>query len=198
MLRQKPSRDTLAIYKRGHRIEKLAHQLFPGGILVAPPSPRAFNKAAQVTELLMANGQEVIYEATFVFEGVMCAVDILVKERNKWSFYEVKSSPKEREVYKQDLGIQYWVMAQLGIILNKAFLVRAKSIKLTNVVTKDDFIFTDYTSHCKKLQAVIDKKIMRLGKVRHLDQPPEIKMSPHCDQPYSCDFKTICSRQRIQ
>ena len=63
----------------------------------------------------MANNQDVIYEATFVFEGVMCAIDILVREGKQWSFYEVKSSSKEREIYKSDIGLQYWILMQLNI-----------------------------------------------------------------------------------
>ena len=58
---------------------------------------------------------EVIYEAGFCFDYVMCFIDILVKENGKWYAYEVKSSTKVSETYIVDASLQYYIMKNSGL-----------------------------------------------------------------------------------
>ena len=61
-------------------------------------------------------GTNVICEASFEFDGLYCAVDILKKEPNGYSIYEVKSSTHENNfIYMVDTSYQKYVLEKCGI-----------------------------------------------------------------------------------
>ena len=49
------------------------------------------------TKVEMDKGTEIICEASFQYNGLYCAVDILKKENEGWVIYEVKSSTKHED-----------------------------------------------------------------------------------------------------
>jgi hypothetical protein len=104
------SKDKQAIFNRGNDVGLIAQQLFPGGIDVSPSSIKKFDESVERTKELIAAGQEVIYEAAFIFDDVLVALDILVKNNNKWYAYEVKSSLKISAAYVLDASLQYYVI----------------------------------------------------------------------------------------
>ena len=55
--------------------------------------------AIETTKKLIDNSESVIYEATFCYNGILAALDILVKDDDGWKAYEVKSSTKVTETY---------------------------------------------------------------------------------------------------
>jgi hypothetical protein len=71
---------------------------------------KKFDESVDRTKELIAAGQEVIYEAAFIFDDVLVALDILVKNNNKWYAYEVKSSLKISAAYVLDASLQYYVI----------------------------------------------------------------------------------------
>lgn len=58
----------------------------------------------QKTRQCMEAGVENICEASFSYEGLYCAVDILRKQDGGYAIYEVKSSTHEAEVYGVDIA----------------------------------------------------------------------------------------------
>jgi hypothetical protein len=103
-----------AIFSRGTDVGKIAQQLFPNGVDVSPPSPINFKKSIGQTEVLMRKGEQVIYEASFIYDDVLAAADIVVKEGDGWNIYEVKSSTSINEVHINDAAVQYWIVNNLG------------------------------------------------------------------------------------
>ena len=85
-----------AMFDRGTSIGVLALKLFPGGVDASPKDYTQYFESFKYTQELINNGVEVIYEAGFCFDHVMCFIDILVKENGRWHAYEVKSSTKVR------------------------------------------------------------------------------------------------------
>ena len=84
-LRDKITDEQKAKFKRGHHVGDLAQEIFPGGIDVSPKSPSQYQKSVLRTTELIAQGQEIIYEATFQFEQVLVMLDLLVKtEKAGW------------------------------------------------------------------------------------------------------------------
>ena len=77
------------------------------------------------TVIEMEKGTENICEASFSYNGLYCAVDILKKDGDGWAIYEVKSSTKhmkddgtytdDKEVYVADISYQKY----LGYRLNQ-------------------------------------------------------------------------------
>ena len=60
-----------------------------------------------MTEDALASGATILYEAAIEHDGVMARADIIKKTRGRWNLYEVKSSTDVKDVYLDDVAIQY-------------------------------------------------------------------------------------------
>ena len=79
-----------AIFQQGTDVGLLARNLFPGGVDATPPSAYEYQHAVADTARYISESATVIYEAAFQYEGVLAAIDILVKKNEQWIAYEVK------------------------------------------------------------------------------------------------------------
>jgi len=189
-LRDKLSEEQLAKFARGHAVGKVAQQLFPGGITLSRPGKSSALKTAE----LMNVGVPVIYEACFISDNVIVALDILVKAGDNWHAYEVKSSMALSSVYYNDAFLQYHVINASGMKPEKFFLInRNPDVELTD---SDDlekaFIFTDVSVECESHEAEIITNIEEMLVVLQRDKSPDIQPGKHCMKPYPCDFRGVC------
>ena len=104
-----------ALFDRGHKVGKLARELYPNGVDASPPNPRAYAKGIDFTRELIEGGTEVIYEAAFIYNEVLIYADILVRHGSKWRIYEVKSSTSISETNIIDVSVQYYVISNSGL-----------------------------------------------------------------------------------
>ena len=123
-----------AIFDTGTNVGELAQELWPGGIDASEGQPYANKKCADCTQELLKQGQEVIYEATFIYNDVLVAIDILAKEIGVWNAYEVKSSTSVKEINYNDASIQYYVIKGAGIELKDISIMHID----TNYVRQGD------------------------------------------------------------
>ena len=85
----------------GNQVGDLAMGYF--GRFVEIPANRKANGKLDLdsmirdTEAEMAKGTPVICEASYVYNGLFCSVDILKKDGEGWGIYMVKSSVKLKE-----------------------------------------------------------------------------------------------------
>ena len=77
-----------AIFTQGTNVGIIARELFPGGVDASPATPYEYRQSVIDTGRYIEEGKEIIYEAAFQFEGVLAAVDILVKKGEQWVAYE--------------------------------------------------------------------------------------------------------------
>lgn len=187
-----------AVFQQGTDIGKLAEQLFPGGVDARPKDTFSYQQSVADTAKYIAKGHEVIYEAAFQYEGMLCAVDILVKQNNQWYAYEVKSTTSVKAQHIPDAAFQYYVMTHAGleladfsiIHLNNEYIRKgdlnvqelfcAHSV-LEDILQEQDFIH----SQGESLKALLQDKLTM----------PEIEMGDHCNKPYPCDFQGFCSAE---
>jgi len=109
-----PDASAQAVFDTGHTVGELACELFPGGVEVE--FSREYAKMAETTARLLEEGVRNIYEATFIYEGILVMVDVLhVEEDGSVSLYEVKSSTSVKEIYLHDVSVQYYVLRGLGM-----------------------------------------------------------------------------------
>src|SRR5436190_14505823 len=118
-LRNPPDAEQEATFARGTDVGILARKLFPGGVDASPPDPFSYHLSVAKTKKLIESGTPVIYEAAFLHEGLLCAVDILVKDGINWLAYEVKSTNSVKEQHLADAGYQYAVIISSGLPLQK-------------------------------------------------------------------------------
>ena len=195
-LRDKLSEEQLAKFARGHAVGKIAQQLFPGGIEMPRPGKPSATKTAQ----LIQEEFPVIYEACFISDQVIIALDILVKTPQGWIAYEVKSSLALSETYFNDAYLQYHVIQGSGLKLEKFFLIhRNPEVELSDAADLNDmFIFTDVTDACISQQDAINLNKKQMFEVLRLDKSPDIAPGQHCMNPYPCDFRGVCWKKLTQ
>jgi Domain of unknown function(DUF2779) len=188
-----------AIIEQGREVGLLAHQLFPGGVVV--DGSAGLEQAIRATRELLANREvPAIFEATFEHGGVLVRVDILQRRRdNRWRLLEVKSTADLKDHHLEDVGIQSRVVSRSGLDLassclahvNRNYVFRGSSIDVRKF-----FRIRDLTRRVEKLQPKLTTQLRT--QLRILDQPkaPDIDVGRHCTDPVICEFYDRCNLPR--
>jgi predicted RecB family nuclease len=178
-------------------VGRLATSLYTNGIHIQEDY-RHHTKAEKSTRNAMSNKNvAAIYEAAFTYDGIRIRVDILErKDVTAWNLIEVKSSTSVKDVYKPDLGIQYYILKGLGmeissagiLHINNAYVYDGNQLDLNQL-----FYFSDLTEETINLQEEIDSQIKKLHNILLWETPPNIRPSKHCMTPYPCEFWEHCT-----
>ena len=185
-----------AIFQSGTDVGLLAQKRYYGGVDASPIDAFHFQQSVYDTANLIAKGAKVIYEAAFQFDGVLAAMDILVKRKDKWYAYEVKASTGVKEPFLQDAALQYYVITKSGIKLEDIFILLLNSTYILNgeLDLQQLFTPTSVLEEVKKRQSDIAAKILDLKIMLKLKKLPDIEMGEQCNKPYPCDFQGFCSK----
>ena len=183
-----------AIFDQGHNVGELAQQLFPGGVMAAYDLPEGFMRSINRTKELIAHGNTIIYEAGLMYQNTHCFVDILMKEKDKWFIYEVKSSTEVKDVYIYDAAFQYYVINNLGLDIEDVSIVyiNNKYVREGDIDINQLFSIESVFDRVIDIQAAV--KNLLSGEVAALQKPdiPNIDIGPHCTDPYDCNFIGYC------
>jgi hypothetical protein len=193
-LRDKANYTQQQVFDRGHRIGKLAQQLFPDGRDCSPPNAYSYDPSVTATKLLIQRQFPVIYEACFKYNGIWVALDILTYKDGKWYAHEVKSGMRISNTYLQDAAIQYYVITKSGIELEDFFIIKVNSDYVFDETLdvpqlfKSTSVLEDIKERIPFVEATIEKAITTLD----LPDAPEMPIGVHCTKPYPCDFQGLC------
>lgn len=133
-----------------------------------------------------------IYEASFKYQGVLVALDMLVLRKE--DAYEVKSSFKISKTYLLDAAIQYHVITKSGLKLEDFFILHLDS----NYIKKGDLDLNKLFKATSVLEEIVEKQPFILETIKQAthtlsqDTVPDISIGKHCFKPYTCDFKGYC------
>jgi len=193
-LRDEISPSLQALFSRGINVGIIARDIFPGGVDATPESVFKYSESVEKTRQLIEAGTEIIYEAAFIFNDVLAAVDILVKRNGKWYAYEVKSSTRVSDVYRLDASLQYYVIKNSGIELNDFFILHLNNQYVRKGQIKSEKLFTPVSvfRDCVKNEKMVAEKVNELKEVAALLSAPDIKIGTQCFEPYTCDFMGQC------
>src|SRR5882762_7113383 len=193
-LRDEISFQQQAVFDRGTSVGELAQQLFPGGIDASPEDYYDYQQSVAYTKHLMDAGQLIIYEAAFQFEGVLAAIDILVKKDGVWKAYEVKSATGVREPYLLDAALQYHVITQAGIALDDISIVHINNqyVRIGELDIQQLFAVESILEQVKEKQDFVATQIPRLKEVIAQGEVPAVDIGMHCVDPYPCEFTSHC------
>lgn len=188
------SDQQMAIFSQGTNVGELAQGLFPGGVDCTPESYYDFQKAVIQTQKAIEDGETIIYEAAFQFEGVLAAVDILVKDETGWKAYEVKSSTSVSDTYRMDGTLQYHVITKSGVDLKDFFIVYINNQYTRNgeIDVHELFEIESILSDINENLPGLPNQINRLKTVLKQDDIPNKDIGTHCHKPYGCDFEGHC------
>ncbi len=188
------SQQQEAIFQTGTNVGILAQELFPGGIDASPTDYTKYFESFKYTQQLIDEGAEVIYEAGFCFDYVMCFVDILVKKDGRWHAYEVKSSTQVSETHIIDASLQYYIMKNSGLELADISIIHIDN----NYVRDGDlnlnqlFHSVSVVNQAENNNDYVKNKLRDLHTTLSKDSVPNIDIGTHCSYPYDCNFKSHC------
>ena len=160
------------------------------------------------TKTLLEQGERVICEGSFTWYGNFCAADILKKEGNGYTVYEVKNTFYVRDTFITDLGFQVFLLKKCGVKVNGAHLILRGDTPpaelepdrfegQANYVEQDGFRYriVDVSKEIKPFERLASDRIFELGKIKKKDAcMPQIDVGEHCDCPYRCWYYEHCHK----
>ena len=151
-----------SIFKRGIDVGVLAQQLFPGGIDASAGEKFDYDKCVQRTTEEIKNGTEVIYEAGFLSDEILAIADIIVKDKNGWNIYEVKSSTSVSETYINDAALQYYVLNGWGIKIKSFNIIYINNqyVRKGDLNLEELFIIEPVMSLIKPMQKTVEENVL--------------------------------------
>jgi len=135
-----------------------------------------------------------LYEAGFQYDRLLVFIDILVRDNEGWSAYEVKSSLKISKTFLLDAAFQYYVITNSGLELKDFFLVYINKdfVKTENSSLEDLFIKQSVLKEVLELQDYVKDLVEKEKEVLEYKKSPDIEPGQHCTNPYPCDFIGHC------
>ncbi|MBD0332880.1 MAG: DUF2779 domain-containing protein [Chitinophagaceae bacterium] len=192
-LQDELSEKQQTIFHQGNEVGMFARQLFPNG-QDATVKPFNYTSSTQITKNLLRLGYKTIYEASFMYNNVYAAADILVIKRDGWYLYEVKSSASVKPYYVLDAALQYYILKNLGypvkqvgiICINKDYVRHGK------IEPEKLFNIHDVTNEVIAKQEYVEDQVAEMQQMLDQRIAPMCKIGPHCNQFFSCDFQGHC------
>lgn len=186
--------QSMHLFTQGTNVGTLARDFFPRGALAVKEDEIPGATSVERTKALIDQGVTTIYEATFIFNNTLVAVDILTKIDNQWHLFEMKTTTSVKEAHINDAAIQYYVVKGCGLdvadvsvmFMNNGYVRRGE----LNVgeLFRHESVLNRIMPLLESIPGNID------GFIKLLDSPeePGIEMGKQCNNPYSCDFHAYC------
>ena len=194
-LRDKLSIEQRAKFQRGTDVGVLAHDYFPGGIDMSPASPSQFPKKAEETRQNLSTPEvKVMYEAVFQYNDTLIMLDMLVRDGDRWTAIEVKSSLRLSDTYYNDAALQYYVLHGCNVPLSdfKLMYLNADYLKDNEIDVKQLFKLESVMDYVMEREDFVAKNVERLKQVVALPHSPLVNIGTQCNDPYPCDFQGHC------
>ncbi|MCV3375012.1 DUF2779 domain-containing protein [Campylobacter sp. IFREMER_LSEM_CL2151] len=177
----------------GNKVGELACELFPNGVKIEFEGS-SFDEKCEQTRKLLENNQEVIYEATFCYDGILIMIDILQNTKDGLIINEVKSSTSLKDVYIDDCALQYYVLSNLNYKIKQVNLIH-----LNNEYYRGDFLdinqlfkINDITKEVLLNQNQVKENLKYFEEILSKKEEPDIDIGTHCFDPYECDGYEYC------
>jgi hypothetical protein len=184
----------------GLEIGRMAHRLFPGGVLVEE-GPWEHAKAVKRTAGLIADRSvPAIFEAAFEHSGVRVRVDVLERlARGCWGLREVKSGGKVKGHHYDDVAVQAHVLRNAGVRVSSMQIlhVNKKYVRGQNGISWPKFFGrVDVKREAKSRLAGIETTLKKQLRCLSRTQEPIIDPDAHCHSPYSCEHWGRCTASK--
>ena len=183
-----------SVLRIGKEVGELACQYF--GEYTRVPFNRDLDIMASNTEKLIADGLNVIAEASFIYEDLFCSVDILVKNGDTFDLIEVKSATSIEEIYLYDASFQYYLLCKKGLPINSVNIMYINNQYVRNGELELDKLFyiEDVTDRIIAMQFNIPTYLSAIRDTKALIREPANDIDECCDYPYECSYKKYCSK----
>ena len=190
----------LSRFRQGDEVGDLARGLFGPSVNVTAYREDGKLDLPQMienTRLEMEKGTEVICEASFSYEGLYCAVDLLRKEGDGWAIYEVKSSSDGlQDKYIADVSYQKYVLEHCGVKVTGVYLVCIDSsyvLEESGLDISRFFRINDLWEAASKEQVeTVPGMLLTAERVLGCEEEPSMDLAEGC---VGCDLFGYCARE---
>lgn len=154
------------------------------------------SRMQELTKECIANGIENICEASFNYDGLYCAVDILRKENGGYAIYEVKSSTHASHIYAVDIAYQKYVLENCGVKVTGTYLICINSdyVRGEKLDIHEFFQIIDLSAEVNDEYQNVPSLLKKAEQIYALKDEPERDIGPHCRDPYGCAFWDYCTK----
>ena len=189
----------LSRMENGNIVGDLAMELFGDFVEVTSYDGDKLDLSAMISKTKdeMRKGTQVICEASFDYNGLYCAVDILKKENDGWAIYEVKSSTNDhKEVYLADIAYQKYVLENCGVNVKGTYLITIDNSYVFDGVLDIHKLFkiTDVSPLLSAQMNSIEGNLNIAQRLLSSDVEPDIDIHENCMNPYKCGFWSYCTK----
>lgn len=183
-----------SVLENGTQVGELAKNLF--GFHIDVSFNENLKQMIEDTKSLLYLDKVVITEASFEYDNNFCSVDILKKNKSDFEIYEVKSSTEVKDIYKEDISYQYYILNNLGYNVTKASIVYINSQYERNgeLNLKELFNIEDVTKYVKEKLENIKLNIKEINNYMNQKREPDELLGIHCVKPYNCPFFKYCTK----
>lgn len=182
------------IMTTGIKVGELARDYFGPYSLVEFASDKS--AMAEQTQRLINDGAENIAEASFIHDGLYCAVDILHRDGDGFDIVEVKSSTKVYDIYIDDVAFQYYLLTRCGVNVKKVCLMYINNsyVRHGDLELEKLFALEDRTNEAVQRAAGVEKAVAEIRAYVDTDVEPERDIGEYCSDPYECAYFGYCAR----
>ena len=189
----------------GDEMRELARTAFPMGVAIEGDGAAT---AAEKTAELLAKNTPVLFDATFVHNGLEAQCDILVVHHNQETnekqvdLFEIKSGTKVKHRYVNDLALQAIVFEQCGLKLKSAYLLHINP-KYSHVEGEPFppmqlLRSADVTAKVEKQVPNVIRRLKHLRLAIENDSVLELPMGTFCKNPFPCPHSARCQKDAPQ
>ena len=186
-------------FEDGNEVGDLAMGLFGDFVEVTTHKPNGeldLDEMVRRTKDEMTKGTENICEASFFFDGLYCAVDILKKNGDGWDIYEVKSSTGLKDIYNADVAYQRYLLEHCGVNISNTYVVTINNqyVRGATLDISELFAINDVTSAVLKEMEKVPAILEKAQEILACSDEPDVKLGSYCNKPYECTFFKYCTR----
>ncbi len=178
--------ETIARFRRGREFETKVKGLFPNAIDISRQLGRNINRYPELTaNLLLQPGEVTICEAGFVFNEVLVLADVVNKKADGTiNVFEIKNSLAVKDVFRQDVNLQYYVISN-----------QVKRLTSFQVVYNDGDNNPLFHELIEEAESNMQETASHVERFKTILQglEPTIKTGEYCKKPYECPFMRYCN-----
>ena len=188
---------TLARFREGRDFEQRFKDTFPHGIDISSRLRANIMQYPILTaRLLSQTGETTLFEAGFIFDGVLVLADVLHKQADGTVVvYEVKDSNHVSDTFRNDVAIQHYVIAHaLPTVVQPDLFCPMPELRHFYLLHHDgegSFVQEELTDFALSQWDSTARNIARFKQVVEAEEPA-IPISDHCLHPYACPYRHHC------
>jgi hypothetical protein len=185
-----PSEMQLLLFRQGNEVGQLAQQYFGGGHLIDEDYTNP-EGAVEHTKRAMADpGIKVLFEAAFIFDGVLVRVDALKKNPDgALDLIEVKSTNSVKKEHKDDVAVQKYVLENSGHKIRASYLMHLNGDYVLDdtLIATDLFVLEPMDEEIEEQLAAVPNYLKLIRAKLSEGTEPDSQIGSQCKSPYPCE-----------